>query len=236
MIYKQNLLFKFVRMKKLFLLAMFLAGAFAVQAQLLDSLQAMLKKKKHIDLRLESRNSFIANDRALISGVRVGVACERKLKFGLGVSWLSSNITEEQTIINDLNKTDIVKSYLKLAYICLYADFVFHKTKRWQLSIPIQTGMGASWLQRNMAYNLSTSGKNFLLLYEPGISTQFKIFKWFGLGVDIGYRFTLKNDAFVGNRLNSPTYAFKLQFWADELFYDLFPKSRITQRFGPAQW
>jgi hypothetical protein len=28
-----------------------------------------------------------------------------------------------------------------------YADFVFHKTKRWQLSVPIQVGTGMYWTQ-----------------------------------------------------------------------------------------
>ena len=78
--------------------------------------------------------------------------------------------------------------------------------------------------------------KYFLILYEPGISTQFKIFKWFGLGVDIGYRFGYNSDHYVRTKLNSPTYAFKLSFWADQLFFELFPKSKISKKWGPAYW
>ncbi len=74
------------------------------------------------------------------------------------------------------------------------------------------------------------------MLYEPGISTHFKAFKWLGLGVDVGYRFALKNNYYVAAQFNSPTYAFKIMFWADQLFYDLFPKAKLTEKKGPAAW
>lgn len=207
------------------------------EAQLLDTLRDIFKSKSSIDLRLESRNSFITNNRALISGVRIGAAFRRKLRFGGGVSWLSSMITENNYVLNENNNLVNVPKYLKLAYICYYADFVFYKTQRWQLSVPIQAGTGMSWFQTYTGYNLGgKEQKYFLLLYEPGISTQFKIFRWFGLGIDIGYRFALKNNHYVGEKMNSPTYAFKISFWADQLFFELFPKSKISQKFGPAVW
>src|SRR5574343_453388 len=97
-----------------------------------------------------------------------------------------------------------VNRYLRLGYICLYADFVFHKTKRWQLSVPIQTGLGMSWFQYKDNYNLKSQPKYFLWIYEPGISTQFKIFRWAGIGIDVNYRFTLKNNKNIGDHFNSP--------------------------------
>ena len=209
---------------------------FKANAQLLDSLKVIIKSKSSIDLRLESRYSFIDNDFAGITGFRVGVSFRRKLRFGGGVSWLKSKIYQYEYLPNEYNVLVSTPKYLRLAYICLYADFVFYKTQRWQVSVPIQTGIGASWFQYEKAYNLNSSKKYILMLYEPGIATQFKIFKWFGLGVDVGYRFVLKNNKYVGERFNSPTYAFKILFWADQLYYDIFPKSKWTKKFGPAVW
>jgi hypothetical protein len=65
---------------------------------------------------------------------------------------------------------------------------------------------------------------------------QFKLTQWFGLGSDIGYRFTLKNTDKIGEKLNSPTYAFKLLLWFDQLFYVIMPQHNLTKRFGPAEW
>ena len=207
------------------------------QAQLFDTLRQLFKNKSTIDLRLESRNSFITNNAALVSGIRIGVDFNRKLRFGGGASWLDSEIKENNFILNENNVLVNVPKYFKFTYICYYADFVFYKTQRWQLSVPIQLGTGMSWFQDNTTYDLGgPETKYFLLLYEPGITIQFKIFKWFGLGADVGYRFTLKNNNYVGEKLNSPTYSFRISFWPEQLFFELFPKSKISQKFGPAYW
>jgi len=206
------------------------------KAQLLDSFKVILKSKSTLDLRIESRYSFIDNDFAGISGIRVGVSFRRKLRFGGGVSWLKNDIAENVYLTNENGYLVSTPRYLKLAYLCLYADFVFYKTKRWQVSVPIQTGIGATWFQYQRAYELNSANKKLLLLYEPGISTHFKVFKWFGLGAAVGYRFTIKNNSDINYRLSSPTYALKILFWADQLYYDLFPKSKITEKRGPSSW
>jgi hypothetical protein len=208
-----------------------------LKAQWIDTLKVLFKNKSSVDIRLESRNSFITNDRALISGIRIGVSFKRKLRLGGGLSWLKSEISSDDYILSGEKVIDTIPKYLKLGYICLYADFVFYKTKRWQLSVPIQAGLGQSWFQHSTRYDLSSANrKYFLLLYEPGITTQFKIFRWLGLGADVGYRFTLKNNKYIGEKLNSPTYAFKLLFWADQLYFEAFPKSKVSQKYGPAVW
>lgn len=207
------------------------------QAQFLDTLKAVFKNKSSLDLRLESRNSFITNDRALISGIRVGVAFSRKLRFGGGLSWLSSELKQDNYVLNEYNTIVNRPKYLKFGYICYYIDFVFYKTQRWQLSIPIQAGTGMSWFQSSTNYVVNgKEPKYFMILYEPGITVQFKIFKWFGLGADIGYRFGYSSENFLHQKLNSPTYAFKISFWADQLFFELFPKSKITKKWGPTYW
>ena len=169
-------------------------------------------------------------------GVRVGASFGRKLKLGGGVSWLNSDIENSNFTLSETGTVIHTPKYLKLAYVVLYADFVFYKTQRWQVSVPLQMGFGASWFQSQYKYSIDKNKKYFLMLYEPGISTQFKIFKYLGLGVDVGYRFAIKNNNYVGSRFSSPTYAFKVMFWADQLFYEVFPKSKITEKFGPAVW
>lgn len=195
-----------------------------------------MKCKASVDLRLESRYSFINNELATINGIRIGASFKRKIRFGGGLSWLKSDIYENEYQPVELNQFMTVKRHLKLGYVCLYVDFVFYKTKRWQLSIPIQTGLGMSWFQYSEKYNLKTNPKYFLWIYEPGVSTHFKIFKFLGIGADINYRFTLKNNKNISEQFSSPTYAVKLMFWADQLFFDMFPKSKFALKKGPAAW
>lgn len=203
----------------------------------MDSLDDFFKLKRSIDIRLESRNSFINNRLISVNGFRAGLAYQRKLRIGGGFSWLNSDVKSNFYVPNSKGTSDLTIKYLKFVYLCGYIDFVFYKTKRWQLSVPIQLGSGVAWFQENRAYSYKNKdAKHFLLLYEPGITVQFKIFKWLGLGTDVAYRFTLKNTKKIGETLNSPTYSFKLLTWFDQLYYQLFPNTNLTKKYGPDYW
>jgi hypothetical protein len=207
------------------------------EAQFLDSIKAVVKRKYSIDARLESRNSFIDNSLTTVSGARLGLAFQQKLRFGFGADWLKSDITKTTQRVLPDRSVEKTTYFLKWAYISAYVDFVFYKTKRWQLGVPIQIGLGQSWWQLDRTYRFKTNeAKYFVFIYEPGITAQFKVFKFFGLGADVAYRFCLKDNSKVGPKLTAPTYSFKLLFWGDQLFYEVFPRSKITKRFGPAYW
>lgn len=154
----------------------------------------------------------------------------------MGYSWLSGDVSDKKKLTGLNGETISVDNYLKFGYLCFYADFVFYKSKRWQLSVPIQAGTGLAWFQHSYNGEKVRSKKHFLFLYEPGITVQFKALTWCGLGLDMGYRFALKNTNNVGEKLNSFTCAPKLLIWFDQIFFEVFPKSKITKRFGPAYW
>lgn len=232
-------------MKRLVLIVCLFLSGLGLKAQLMDTLRDLFRHNYSIDARLESRNGFIDNRLSSVSGVRLGLAFQRKFRFGVGVSWLKTQgsnwfreeIKKDFYYFNGAGQPDTVSKYLKLAYLCLYADFVFYKTKRWQLSVPIQVGLGNLWFQPERRYVFrARERKYFMFLYEPGITVQYKIFKWAGLGTDVAYRFAMQKHHDTGVRLSSPSLTFKLLFWFDQLFYDLFPNSEITKRFGPSYW
>jgi hypothetical protein len=207
-----------------------------VKAQFLDTFKVFLRSKPSIDARLESRYSFFSNTATKVSGVRLGLSFRRKLRVGMGYSWLNGDVSDKKKIEGLLGTPVTVTNYLKFGYVCFYADFVFYKNKRWQLSVPLQAGTGLAWFQYNYNGSVVKSKKHFLLIYEPGMTVQFKIFTWCGLGLDMGYRFALKNTNNVGEKLNSFTVAPKLLIWFDQIFFESFPKSKLTKKYGPAYW
>lgn len=223
-------------MKRLLIILALLCG-FQTKAQFLDSLNVVFRSKSIIDARLESRYSFIRNEIIAVTGVRLGVAYKRKLRIGGGISWLKTNRLYSFSTTNFLGQTYESKRYLKFAYLCYYIDFVYYRTKRWQLSVPIQAGTGLAWFQREANYSLLNGDrKSFLLLYEPGITVQFKVLRWLGFGGDAAFRFVLNREKKIGEQLNSPTFSVKLLFWPDQLFYVSAPNSKVTKRYGPAEW
>ena len=133
------------------------------KAQFMDTLHDVINRKSSIDARIESRNSFINNRIISITGVRLGIAFQRKLRIGGGISWLKSDFKRNFYSLNENGKTDTVVKHLKLAYIDYYIDFVFYKTKRWQLSVPIQAGTGFAWWQQKKTFSLFGPEKKYFL-------------------------------------------------------------------------
>ncbi len=207
------------------------------RAQYLDSLGDVVRGKANIDLRLESRWSFVNNEVITISGVRIGAAFEKKLRLGGGFSWLKTPYSQTELTVNEHGQAILKTTYFKLSYLAAYADVVFYKSRRWQLSVPLQIGAGFTWYQDVPQYQLNKkNSKQFLFLYEPGITVQFKLTRWLGIGSDVAYRFTLKNNKKISEQLSSPTYSFKIMFWLDQLYFMVFPESAWSQKSGPAAW
>lgn len=218
------------------IIILFLFFSFSVKAQWLDTLTLLMHSKPSIDARMESRYSFIKHTATKVTGVRLGISFRRKLRIGGGYSWLDADLSEKIATTDVYGNFLLADNYFKFGYVCYYVDFVFHKTKRWQLSVPIQVGTGAYWTQYNNGAQLIKSKKRFLLFYEPGITVQFKATKWCGLGLDVCARLALRNTNYVGEKLNSFIIAPKLLIWFDQIFYMVAPKSKITQKYGPATW
>lgn len=224
-------------MKNRSLILFLLLTISSASGQYLDSLGYVIRGKKNIDLRYESRWSFVDNQVISIRGIRIGAAFEKKLRLGLGVNWLKTNINAVVQTTNEYGVTENQVLYFKLGYLLAYADVVFYKTKRWQLSVPLQVGFGYTWLQEEKKYKLSNmQSRNYLFLYEPGITLQFKVTRWIGVGGDIAYRFTVKNNKKISEQLSSPTYSLKFLIWADQLYYMLAPESKWAKKYGPAMW
>lgn len=221
---------------KIRVLIIFLFITCSLKGQFLDTFKVFLRARPSISARLESRYSFMNNSPTKVSGVRLGLSFKRKLRVGIGYSWLDTDVSEKKLITDIYGKSRFTDDYFKFGYVCYYADFVFHKTKRWQLSVPIQLGTGMYWTQYSDGKNSIKSKKRLLLFYEPGITVQFKITRWCGLGLDACVRLALRNTNYVGNKLNSFVLAPKFLIWFDQIFYMAAPKSKITQKYGPAYW
>jgi hypothetical protein len=52
-------------------------SASVTHAQFLDSIKSATKKKPSIDIRLESRHSFLRNELVKVSGVRLGLVFQK---------------------------------------------------------------------------------------------------------------------------------------------------------------
>ncbi|MBN8703600.1 MAG: hypothetical protein J0M08_11075 [Bacteroidetes bacterium] len=163
-----------------------------------------------------SRYTFIDGIQRPVASVKAGVSFSEKLRVGLGYAQLRRPY-EFKGIVqlsgNVYNETDV---HFKFWYLYTYLDYVFYKTKHWELSMPLYLGAGAS----NFRYtfqDIEYKKKNGMVFtYEPAISGHYKALPWLGVGADIGYRFMHVNKQYWKHQFNSPVYTFKvIVFWRE---------------------
>ena len=194
-------------------------------AQLFDSIAASFQYKPKFALKLDTRNSFITQQVARVRGIKVGLNFNNTTQFGIGVNWLASDFSKLRTIrTNEGIKQQEVK--LRYWFISPYFEYAFYRTRRWDVSVPIQLGFGSSLFHyENEQGEQVRVDRGGIIVYEPAMTTIYKPVVWAGVGLGIGYRISLLNNKNIGETFNSPTYTVKLNVYFGELYRILAPKT-----------
>lgn len=220
--------------KLIFIIFLLLHAGILLRAQpTLDTIQKCLKQKPQLFAKLDGRNSFIENSRAKIFGAKLGIIYGKRLSFGLGYNQLYTQKNGFDNTIYLQNKDGSlypVIARLHMWYISAYTEYVFYTNKHWQLSMPLQIGVGKSYYTHMILDKKIKTVDAFNFIYEPAVSVEYKIVKWVGIGADVGYRFMITSDKHLNKNFTSPTYAFKVLIYYGEIVKSLFPKSKLAGR------
>lgn len=201
-------------------------------AQMLDSIRLSFNQKWRFVVGVDSRNSFISNERAEILGLKAGVQFGKKIEIGISghlMNGRNSHFYKNYAVTSPSNTTEIVKAQLKLFYIAYYAEYIFFNNKYWKFSVPLQLGIGRSSYVYTYNQRDTRSDKHLVLIYEPIISTEYKIFRWLSATAEIGYRIMLFNNPAIKENFNSPTYSLGVSISFTELYKICFPKSQFAK-------
>lgn len=207
-------------MRFLILLSLFLTLSFSVQAQF-DEEQAprfeetfhkSFKTKPTLDIKFDSRFSFIRNSNVKTFGAKVGLNFNQRFKFGLG---LNSMITASNTKIANIDSVNI--DYF---YWSPYVEYVYFTSKKWEFSLITQIGLGEAKYSYLDAEGIKqTVAKTTVLTYEPAMQIDYRIIKWVALGTGIGYKLELyRNHGGVTENFSSPQLIFKVKVYLGKIY------------------
>ncbi|MGQ0828511.1 MAG: hypothetical protein ACT4ON_08970 [Bacteroidota bacterium] len=188
-----------------------------------------MKQRPSFLIKLDSRNSFISNSRARILGAKLALNYGGRLHFGLGYNQLyapAKDFDQQVYYGNFFGIRDSVTAKLHLFYISAYAEYIFYQNKHWELSMPLQIGVGKTYYTYHLYGQKREREENLNFIYEPAVSVGYKFVKWFGVGADIGFRFMVTGDKKVIQKFTSPTYAFKILIFYNEIYKSLFKKDK----------
>ena len=198
----------------------------------LDTIRICLEHKPHPFLKLDSRNSFINNDLVNIFGIKGGVSYYKRLNFGLGYYQLYNppgSLKEDVHYVSSLGHHYTVSKGLKMWYISANVEYSFYESKHWELTLPLQIGLGRTYYQYTAENIKYRSNENFNFIYEPTISVDYKIIRWVGLNAAFGYRFMLAQTRKLNTQFNSPIVTFGIAIYYSEILKSLFPHNRLTK-------
>jgi hypothetical protein len=196
-----------------------------VKAQILDTISYSLKQKPKFYLTLASFNTFIDGDYANIFRVKMGLSYNQRVKLGLGYSNLANNDVVTEIKIKGANSEFTTNGRLIYWNIGLSAEYFFYDNYPWQFSLaPFNVAFGkANYEYINRTdHKLTSTPAELVISYQPEISAQYSIFRWLGLGVTTGYRFTLLRSRKATQNLNAPLFAIDIRFFVDEVYKALF--------------
>lgn len=212
------------RWLRVFLLAMALVCFSHLKSQpvnLIDSLGALLKTTPKPLLKLDSRNSFITGVPVNLFGVKSGVQFSDRLEMGIGYQWLKS---QHMRLISPTGSLVDVKeiAMLKFRYFVVYGEYTFFSAKHWTITVPVQIGVGNSFLLlNNEKFDRLKMKKGGVFLYEPAMLTDFHFLRYFSIGGGVGFRLMLVNNKSLSDRFTSPNYTLRFRINFGKLWRDI---------------
>lgn len=184
---------------------------YAQRINLSDSLSHIFQEKKGLSAKYDGKNAMVSGRNSKTNSIKLGLSFGKRFSIGLGYNWLSTDIVQ-------LNIAERKEQFVKLRYVAPYAEYIFFRKNNWEASIPVQIGVGKSFLSYEKNGNGPRVGESWTWLYEPAMTVEYKFFGMIGVGVGGGYRIMLKDNNNLDTRFTSPIYTWRVRLIFEEIF------------------
>lgn len=186
---------------------------------------AQLPKKIRPIFMLDTYYSSVGGRGADVFGLKGGVELEGKWRFAAGYNRITADVVEYKRLTPDRAQQagrEEVKAQLYMRYFPLMAEYVVYSKDPWQFSVPLQLGYGRSYFQYFDAEgNKQRILERGVLVNDLGVTGQYKVLKWFGAGLGLGYRIMLIDNPNIDTDFNTPVVSIRLKFFFNEIYKSL---------------
>ncbi len=183
---------------------------------MMDSIRQSLEVKPSFTFRFDSRQSFITARPVKIFGFKVGLDHRDQVQYGIGFNALSGNSEISKTVEGN-------EGSLRFFFIAPYFQYTFYNKGHWELGIPVQVGVGGSWITYTDAEGeVQRARSSGVLTYEPAMSVQYKFWKFFGIGTGLGYRIMVIPNKKIDEDFTAPVYMFRFKVYLGKVYNAVF--------------
>lgn len=179
-----------MKARSFFVVFPLLAGGLAAQpARAASPPDSTFVRRSHrrAVFQIDQRFSIINGKVVGINGLRGGVEWRGRWRTGLGFYRLSGGLLTRQALPEGLPAG--TRDEVRFRYVAGYGEYVFIGNRRWELSTPLQIGVGSYYTRFFFPDGHSErSSRRVLYLVEPSVGAHYRIFRWVGIGAGTGYR------------------------------------------------
>ncbi|MBL7943417.1 MAG: hypothetical protein JNM00_11650 [Flavobacteriales bacterium] len=190
---------------------------------LADSLQTIFADSPVFTARLDNRNTFIDGKSAATFGIKAGLTWRKSFTLGLGYHWLRDGTSlkvpsGDTTLVRDV----------RMRYVALFAEYTFFRRGAWEAAVPVQIGIGTSFLATENGETPVAGTRATIAMYEPAMLIEYKVLNLIGLGGGLGYRLMLAGNRNIDLRFTAPVYMLRLRLIIPDAI-----KVKINKRIRP---
>ena len=189
----------------------------AQQPSLSDTLRLAFNEKPSFTAKFNTRNSFVTGRPVRTYGIKAGANFNNKVALGIGFHWLEH---DNVRIYNEGEATE-QQLELRMSYVAAYFDYIFVRKKRWEITMPVQLGIGLSKERVLLEEGVNEVNKGGVLLYEPGMIAEYRFLRYFGIGAGVGLRIMLINNGKIDEQFTAPLYELRFRIRFGDIWKDL---------------
>jgi len=183
-----------------------------------DSLRPVRRRPQFNVYPLDYRNTFVRHSNVLSLGGAVGLKYSGKHLFALGYYGLSQ--AADRNVQTRNNATRTLTDGVKLRYVNLAYTYSFVRARHWEVGLPLEVGLGFSreTILNDLGRELRSFRSNFIPL-QAGVTADWKITRWVGLNLAVGYRvIAFKSD--LRDNFDGLYYNYGINLYTGNIFDD----------------
>ena len=178
------------------------------------------------NLILDSRRTFLSGEAARMNGLRVGAELFEKVRFGFGFYNLQNPVDISDRIDDDGDRTRT----LDFNYTTTYLEYIAYRDFRWELSLPVQYGLGTGRVDTtNVAGISGLEREDGVSIFTVGAAGYVRLIPWFGLGAGTGYVFAGSENRVAGRAFSAPYYTIRVKIFLGHLLKAMFAPAKLEE-------
>ncbi|RAK62883.1 hypothetical protein [Hymenobacter edaphi] len=186
---------------------------------------------RRVVFQFDQRYSLLQREMVGINGLKLGVEWRGRLRTGVGVYFLSSAINTRAVPPSFVPAGSDDK--IRFRYVTLYGEYVLLGTPRWEVSTPVQAGLGRYYVRYQYPDGtVYRTARENIWLIEPTIGGHMRVFRWVGLGAGAGYRQALLTEDRLEDDISGVIFYGRVKLFLGDLYKVVRGRERLFSQRG----